>query len=177
MINTEIFLTLLRILIGALFIGHGAQKLFGWFGGPGMEGHTGFMRSLGLQPASLWAWFSALGEFVGGLLLVLGLLTPVGAAAIIASMLMAIIKVHWQNGLWNTEGGFEFNLVLIANALLIGFAGPGLYALDNAINLPWSQPALFIISLVAAIIGVAVALLTTQTQEPEQERTRTPQSG
>ncbi len=85
---------ILRLTVGLLFAAHGAQKLFGWFGGGGMKGHTEMIHSLNIRPAPLWAWLSALAEFGGGLCLALGFFTPVAAAILISNMVMAIAKVH-----------------------------------------------------------------------------------
>src|SRR5690606_18946115 len=145
---------------------HGAQKLFGWFGGHGISGHAQFMRSLEMEPARPWAWVSALGEFVGGLLLVLGLFTPVAAVAISVSMLVATIKVHWPNGVWVTEGGFEYALVLMANVVLFGLVGPGLYSLDAALDVTWPQAVIFVIAIVVGSAGAIITMMTASSQEP-----------
>src|SRR4051794_7422174 len=100
-ISTDGLIAMLRILIGLLFIGHGAQKLFGWFGGPGFSGATQMMGHLNMYPTQFWAFMSSAGEFFGGVMLVFGFLTPVGAALVIGSMLVAIAKVHGPKGLWN----------------------------------------------------------------------------
>jgi putative oxidoreductase len=117
-----------RAVIGGLFIGHGTQKLFGWFGGPGPEGTAGMMKSLGLEPAKRNAQAAALAETAGGTLLVAGAATPLAATALIATMISAIGLVHAPKGLWATNGGYEFNLVLIVAlmalaSLAAGFAG------------------------------------------------------
>ncbi len=156
--------TMLRVIIGLLFIGHGAQKLFGWFGGGGFNSTIQMMEHLNMYPSALWAFVSSAGEFVGGVLLVLGLLTPVGAALIIGSMLVAIAKVHGPNGLWNMNKGFEFNLVLIANAIFIGLAGPGAYALDQLIHYPWSNTTQFLFSTAVALVGVFLAILISESR-------------
>jgi putative oxidoreductase len=117
----DLGIALLRIVVGALFIGHGTQKLFAWFGGQGLDGTAGFMESLGYRPGKLHATLAGLGEALGGLLLVLGLFIPLGCAAIIAVMVNAIGSVHAGKGLWVTEGGYEYNLVLIMAALALAF--------------------------------------------------------
>src|SRR6185503_12865455 len=121
----ETALLILRLTVGLVFVGHGAQKLFGWFGGAGMKGATGMMEKLGFRPARFWAWTSALAEFAGGLLMTLGLFTPAAAAVFIGVMIVAIAKVHGAKGVWNTNGGFEYNLTLIAASIVLGLAGPG----------------------------------------------------
>src|SRR5579859_2105539 len=105
-------LLLLRLTLGIIFCLHGAQKLFGVFGGYGLSATAQFMDQLGFHPAKWWATTAALAEFVGGLLLVLGLGMPLGALLIIAVMLVAISRVHWSKGFWNSQGGYEYNLVL-----------------------------------------------------------------
>ena len=120
--------TILRLLLGGLFAGHGAQKLFGWFGGHGPEG-TGqfFESSLELEPGRRHAQTAGAAEFGGGLLLATGLATPLAAAAISSTMITAIRKVHLDKGPWVSEGGFEYNAVILAVvfALTDEDAGPG----------------------------------------------------
>ncbi|WP_270166231.1 DoxX family protein [Paenibacillus sp. SYP-B4298] len=123
-------LFIIRIVVGLLFIGHGAQKLFGWFGGYGPKGTGGWLESIGVKPGVAMAVVAGLMELLGGLLFALGLLTPVAAALIIATMLVAIFKVHGANGLWTTANGYEYNLVLIAVALGVALVGAGDYSLD-----------------------------------------------
>src|SRR5436309_178401 len=132
MSTLELVYALLRVVIGLLFIGHGSQKLFGWFGGYGFTATTQMVDKMGFRPAPFWAAMNALGEFVGGILVALGFLTPIGAAVIIGVMVTAIMKVHWPKGIWVTNGGFEYNLVIIANMLFMGIFGSGLYSLDSA---------------------------------------------
>src|SRR5215217_2011540 len=100
----DLALLLVRVVVGLLMAGHGAQKLFGWFGGPGLAGITGWLGSTGMRPAGFWAFMAGLSEFGGGLLLALGLLSPLGALGIIAAMIMAIIKGHWGKGIWAHSG-------------------------------------------------------------------------
>ncbi|MBA9028308.1 DoxX family protein [Peribacillus huizhouensis] len=128
MIN--IGLLIIRLVIGVLFIGHGAQKLFGWFGGYGLKGTGGWFESIGMKPGVTMALFAGLAELIGGLLFALGLLTPLAGIMIAGTMLMAIVKVHAPNGLWATVNGYEYNLTLLAVAIGIALVGPGQYALD-----------------------------------------------
>src|ERR1700674_339262 len=127
---TSLALLIARLLLGSIFIGHGAQKLFGWFGGYGLKGTGGFFDGLGLKPGVLFAFVAGFGEFVGGVLVLLGWLNPVGPALIIATMIVAILAVHISKGFWNTNGGYEFNLANIAASLGLAVAGGGLYSLD-----------------------------------------------
>jgi putative oxidoreductase len=122
-------LLLIRLVIGLTFMGHGTQKLFGWFGGHGLNGTAGWLESIGVKPGVLMAFLAGAGELVGGLLFAAGVLTPVGAALIVITMLVSIITVHGKNGYWSTEGGFEYNLVLIAVAIGVALIGPGAYSL------------------------------------------------
>lgn len=119
----------LRFYIGILLAAHGSQKVFGWFGGPGIEGWRGALKGMNLRPAGLWAWLSAGVELIGGLLFAFGVLTPVVAAAISLNMLMAIILVHWENGFFARDNGFEFPLTLLMGALTIGLTGSSSLAL------------------------------------------------
>jgi putative oxidoreductase len=130
----DIALLVLRVVAGLFFAGHGAQKLFGKFGGHGLEGTAGFMESLGMKPGRRHAAAAGTAEFAGGLLLVLGLITPLAAAMIIAVMVVAIATVHAKNGPWVTDSGFEYNAVLIAIAFALAGAGPGEISVDDAIG-------------------------------------------
>ena len=124
-------LLLVRVVVGLLFIGHGTQKLFGWFGGYGVEGTSGFMSSLGYRGKKAPALLAGFGEAGGGLLLALGFLTPLAAAAIIGVMVNAIVSVHAKNGVWNTENGVELPLVYATVAASLAFAGAGAFSLDR----------------------------------------------
>lgn len=123
-------LLVIRLVIGLAFIGHGAQKLFGWFGGYGPKGTGGWMESIGIKPGVAMAVAAGLMEFVGGALFAAGLLTPLGAALIVFAMLGAIVKVHAPNGFWNTSNGYEFPLTLLVVALGVALTGPGAISLD-----------------------------------------------
>ena len=151
-------LLVLRLVVGLTLAGHGAQKLFGWWGGPGMAGWTQAVTRLRIRPPVPFAWLAALSELGGGLLLALGLLSPLGSLAITGTMLVAIATVHWPNGFWNTNRGFEFNLTLIASAIAVGFAGPGNYSLDQALSIHFPEPLTLLVGLVAVVMGVAAML-------------------
>lgn len=124
---------IIRVIIGLLFAAHGTQKLFGWFGGYGLKGTGGWLESIGMKPGVLMALMAGGGELVGGLLFASGLWLPVGAALIVLTMLVAIAKVHGPNGLWVTQNGYEYNLVLIVIAVGIALIGGGEYALDSVL--------------------------------------------
>ncbi len=147
---------ILRLVVGLLFMGHGSQKLFGWFGGGGMPGTKAMMQKMGLHPALFWALLAALCEFGGGLLLALGFLTPLGSLGIIASMLTAIVQVHWVNGFWNSKRGIEFPLVNLAAALALALTGPGRFSLDAAFGIAFPEPLVLIVGLILVILGVIV---------------------
>ncbi|MEH7095532.1 DoxX family protein [Neobacillus vireti] len=128
MIN--IGLLIIRLVIGLLFVGHGVQKLFGWFGGYGLKGTGGWFESIGMKPGVPMALFAGLAELIGGILFALGLLTPLAGIIIAGTMVMAIVKVHGANGLWATSNGYEYNLTLLAVTIGVALIGPGKYALD-----------------------------------------------
>ncbi len=123
-------LLIIRLVIGLSFAAHGSQKVFGWFGGYGPKGTGGFFESIGIKPGVLMAVLAGLAEIAGGLLFAAGLWTPLGAALIVLTMLIAIIKVHAKNGYWVTSNGFEYNLTLIAIAVGVALIGAGEYSLD-----------------------------------------------
>ena len=125
--------TALRFVIGPLFVGHGTQKLFGWFGGHGPDGTGAFFEQLGLKPGKRHATAAGASETVGGALLTLGALTPVAAGLITGTMITAIRKVHAPKGPWATDGGYEYNLTLIAAMLALTETGPGRPSVDAAV--------------------------------------------
>ena len=145
----DLALFVLRIVVGLFFVGHGAQKLWGHFGGHGLAGTGQFFESIGMRPGRLNAQVAGTSEFLGGLLLALGLLSPLGAILIISVMTVAIITVHGKNGPWVTDQGYEYNLVLITAAFVIA-AGPGSASLDGALDIGtihgagWALIALFV---------------------------------
>ena len=161
---------ILRVALGGLMAGHGAQKLFGSFGGPGMEGTKGFMEMLGLRPGKPWAYAAGLSEFGGGVLTLLGFLNPLGPVGVIGSMAMATTKAHWGKPIWVTEGGAELPVTNIAAATALIVGGPGKYSLDRAfgLRLPgWLAP----VGLVAVIVTVLYAGVNTP-EQPEQDEAR-----
>jgi putative oxidoreductase len=125
-------LLLLRVVLGVTMAGHGAQKLFGWWGGPGLRGVHGWLGSMRFRGGWLPVVALAAAEFGGGLLLALGLFTPFAAFVIVAAMLVAIAIAHWRNGFWNGAGGYEFNLLIIAAAAALAATGAGRFSLDRA---------------------------------------------
>src|SRR3954449_12579579 len=146
-----------RGVIGGLFIGHGTQKLFGWFGGPGRAGTEGMMASLEMHPAKANALAAGVTETAGGALIAAGLATPAAAAALTGVMTTAIKKVHLANGPWAANGGWEYNAVLIAAVTALAEAGPGDLSLDHALGVErrgWQW------ALAALATGVGTAALT-----------------
>ncbi len=127
-------LLLVRLVVGLLFIGHGAQKLFGWFGGYGPKGTGGWMESVGIKPGVVMAVLAGLMELLGGVLFAAGLLTPLAAVLIAATMVGAIVKVHGPNGLWSTANGYEYQLVLLVVTIGVALTGAGAYSLDALIK-------------------------------------------
>lgn len=160
----SIGLLILRLATGLLMFGHGAQKLFGWFGGRGIQGTIGMMNKLHLRPAPVWAWLAALTETVGGLLFALGLLDPLGSLGIIAAMLMAMITVTWPR-FWGSQGGLEYNLLFVIPAVVEVFTGAGTYSLDHLLGIALPEPVSFLVGLLLVIIGIGVALFTRQSEQ------------
>jgi putative oxidoreductase len=157
---------IVRLAQGSLMAGHGAQKLFGSFGGPGLEGTSGFMEMLGMRPGRPWAYLAGLSEFGGGVLTALGLLNPLGPLGIIGSMSMATRRAHWGKPIWVTEGGAELPLLNIAVATALMIREPDRYSLDRVlgIRLPaWVGP----LGLVGIILAVLYAELEAD-EAPEQ---------
>jgi putative oxidoreductase len=146
-------LTFVRTVIGVLFFGHGTQKLYGWFGGHGLEGTAGFFESLGLKPGRKHATAAGAAEAGGGALLALGFLTPAAAASLIGVMSTAVQKVHIKNGPWITNGGYEYNLVLIATMVALADLGPGHFSLDHALGIEVKGPAVGLLALGAGVGG------------------------
>ncbi len=163
-------LLILRLVVGLLVAGHGAQKLFGWFGGRGLGAMSGVLASKGFRPAPVWALIGALAEFGGGLLFALGLLNPLGAVGVGSAMLTAVTKIHWPK-VWAAEGGLEFPLTNFAVAVGVGIAGPGAYSLDAAwgTSLP---PAASRLVVALALLGYLVGMITSAARPPEQQASR-----
>jgi putative oxidoreductase len=174
-ISADAGLLILRVVIGLLFIGHGLQKLAGWFGGYGIDATAGYFASLGLRPARLWAILAGLGETLGGAGLVLGLLTPLAAAAIVAVMLSAIAFQHWPKGLWISNGGYEYNLVLLAAMATIGLMGAGQYSLDAAWRIGLPPVPTFVVGVVLAVIALAIELITAERKAEARPAEAVPQ--
>ncbi len=152
----KLALTILRAIVGALFFGHGTQKLYGWFGGRGPEATAQmFENGLGLRPGKRHATAAGAAEAGGGAMLALGMFTPAAAASLIGVMATAIEKVHFKNGPWATNGGYEYNLVLIAALLALCDAGPGDLSFDHIAGTEVKGPLVALLALGAGVGGAA----------------------
>jgi putative oxidoreductase len=152
-------MTVLRVTVGGLFVGHGTQKLFGWFGGNGPEATGGFFQEkLGLHPGKQHALAAGAAEAGGGALLASGFLTPLGALLTSSTMATAIRLVHARRGPWNSNGGYEYNAVLMAAAFAITAAGPGRWSLDAARGRERWGDGWALAQLAGALAGSALAV-------------------
>jgi putative oxidoreductase len=148
----------IRGVVGPLFVGHGTQKLFGWFGGHGLEGTAGFFeQGIGLRPGKRHATAAGASEALGGALLTLGALTPIAASMIIGTMVTAIRKVHAPKGPWVTEGGYEYNAVLVATMFAIAESGPGTPSIDAAMFPRMKGTGWALLALGAGVAGSYLA--------------------
>jgi putative oxidoreductase len=158
---------ILQVTVGLTFAAHGAQKLFGWWGGPGLVGWAGAMEHMGFRPAPLFAWLSALVEFVGGLMLAVGVLTPFVAAALVAQAVVIIGRAHWTNGFFNQHSGIEFPLLLAAGAAAVGIAGPSAISVDARLGFvvdPSIRIALVIAGFVVGLLVLTIPRIASQTR-------------
>jgi len=148
---------IVRLVVGGLLAGHGAQKLFGWFGGAGLEGTAGWMESMRLRPGTAWARLAGGSELGGGLLTALGFLNPLGPIAAMGAMSMAWAKVHLGNPVWSTKGGAELPLTNIAVLAALTVAGPGRLSLDSllGIRIPRLVGLGALLSMIATVFVVA----------------------
>jgi putative oxidoreductase len=157
---------LLRASVGGFFVGHGTQKLFGWFDGHGLDATAKGFEQLGIRPGKPNAIAAGLSETVGGALVVIGFETTAAAAALTATMLTAINRVHLKNGPWAQGGGYEYNVVLIAAALTLAEVGPGKLSIDAAAGHERSGPWWALGALAAGAAGAAGAHLLAQSMSP-----------
>lgn len=129
--NNSFIILVMRLIVGGSIFMHGTQKVLAWYGGPGIDGTVGFMSKMGIPP--FLAYLSIYTEFIGGLLIIIGLLTRISSIALFINMLVAIVNVHLSKGFFASTGGFELALFYLAFAFLIILTGPGMISLDNLI--------------------------------------------
>jgi putative oxidoreductase len=153
---------LLRVTIGALFVGHGTQKLFGWFGGHGLDATANMFDSIGMRPGNRNAIAAGVAEAGGGAALAAGFATPLAAATLTSVMLTAINRVHLKNGPWITNGGYEYNLVLIAAVLALAEVGPGELSLDHALGQERTGPGWTVLALALGVAGAVGAHIAAE---------------
>jgi putative oxidoreductase len=153
---------ILRLVVGGYFVGHGTQKLFGWFGGYGPDATGQFFEGLGLRPGKRHAIAAGAAEAGGGALLVLGAATPIAASVLTATMITAILRVHLKNGPWVTNQGYEYNLVLIAAVLSLAETGPGSPSVDSALGRDTYGPGWAALALLLGALGAAGAHLAAE---------------
>jgi putative oxidoreductase len=160
-------LILVRLVVGPLMALHGAQKLFGWLGGYGLDGTGGYFEQLGFRPGRLFALAAGLGEFTSGLLVALGFLGPVGAALMVSVMLVAMVTAHAGKGLFASTNGIELPLLYAAAAAALVVIGPGPWSLDNLLGLTtyWT-PEIRVLALGVGIAG-ALANLAVRRRAPQ----------
>jgi putative oxidoreductase len=160
--STGLGLLVLRLVVGLTMAAHGAQKVFGWWSGPGIAGWSASMQRMGFRPARFFAWLSAGAELVGGMFLAVGLLTPFAAAAVVGQSVVIIGHVHGPKGFWNKNSGFEFPLALAAGALAIGLIGAGTLSADAAVGLRLddvARAALLVLGFIGGLAALAVPRL------------------
>ena len=163
-------LLIVRLVIGLAFAAHGAQKLFGWFGGYGLKGTGGFFEGLGFRPGTLFAAAAGTSELVAGLLIAAGFLGPVGPALVLSVMTVAILSVHVKNGFFQTGNGMELNVIYSAAAASLAFAGYGAYSIDAIAPTVLNQPLYVWIVLAIGVLG-GLANLAARRAAPAQATT------
>ena len=159
----DIGLLLLRLVIGTTLAAHGAQKLFGWFGGPGLAGAGAGFEHLGFTPGRRHALMAGLVETGGGLLLAVGLFTPLAAAIVASVMIVAAVSAHLPRGFFAQNGGFEYTLVLGVAGLTPAFTGPGRASLDAVLGWELGNAAWGAAALALAVVGAAGQLVQRRT--------------
>ncbi|TMC74571.1 MAG: DoxX family protein [Chloroflexi bacterium] len=169
-ITTDLAIALVRAVVGLVIAAHGAQKVLGVWGGPGLAGWTQGVTRMGMRPPVFWAWVSAFAELAGGIAFALGFLLPVVAAALTIQMGVAIARAHWGKGFWNTKGGIEFPFTLGAVAAINGIADPGAYSLDRALGLPAMGAGVYVAVLVVGIVAYLVGARAVGTETAKVTR-------
>jgi putative oxidoreductase len=159
----DLALLLLRLGVGLTFAAHGAQKIFGWWGGPGISGWRGAIANMGFRPVTLFTAISALAEFGGGLFLAAGLFTPLAGAVLVGQSVVIIGHIHWPNGFFNSKGGYEFPLVLAVGAVALVLIQAGAWSIDGATGFSLDanlRIALVIAGVIGGLISLAVPRLS-----------------
>jgi putative oxidoreductase len=171
--SLDLGILLVRVPFGAAIAAHGAQKLFGAFGGYGLKGTGGFFETLGFRPGVLFAALAGLGELAGGFLLVLGLLTPLGAAAVLATTIGAMVSVHLKNGFFAASNGIELPFLYAAAALGVAVTGGGAYSLDAVLDLRYfANTATNGVLLALTLIGSGLTLSLRRHKQPQTMATQ-----
>jgi putative oxidoreductase len=158
----EYGMVLLRVVVGLTLAAHGSQKLFGSFGGSGTAGTPNFFAGLGFRTPLAMAFIAGISELGGGLLFAFGLVTPFAALALTVVMLNAIGTVRWKKGFFNSAGGYEYNVLIIATAVAVTAAGPGRFSLDHAfgwagnISGPWWALAIVVLAPMIALVTLTL---------------------
>jgi len=163
--SIDLGILVLRVLFGGAIAAHGAQKLFGWFGGYGIKGTGGFFDSIGFRPGTTFAALAGLSEFCGGALLILGLFTPLGAAAVVATMIVASVSVHLRNGFFATGNGIEVPFLYASAALGLAFTGGGAFSLDAVFGLKFATEPFVVTSQIGAVTVYADRAIVTRTAQ------------
>jgi putative oxidoreductase len=159
-------LLVLRLIFGGLLAGHGAQKLFGWFGGHGLQGTAGWLKSMNMHPSKPWAVLAGLSEFGGGVLTALGFLNPLGPLATMGAMGMAAVKVHGGKPIWVTSGGAELPLINLGIATALAVTGPGKYSVDCTMGIKLPRRLVLIPGMV--LTAGAIAYGVAASNRPQQ---------
>jgi putative oxidoreductase len=157
-ISMNVGLLILRIVVGTALAAHGAQKLFGWWGGSGIRGLRQHLTHMRFRPAPLWVAGAVGTEIGGGLLLALGFLSPLGSVGAGAAMIMAIVAFHWGKGFFGQSGGLEMPLLYLVAASVLGITGAGSYSLDSLFGITLPEPVTGIVAAGLAVAGVVVAM-------------------
>lgn len=169
-LTRDLGLLVLRLATGGLLSGHGSQKIFGWFNGPGLKGTAAWLESMGMQPGAPWAAAASASEFGGGLLTTLGLLYPLGPIATMGAMSMATGKVHWGKPIWVTQGGAELPVTNIAAALTLALAGPGRFSLDRLFGIRLPRALVITVAAIEAVM-VAIGIMSRPKPQPSPAET------
>jgi putative oxidoreductase len=157
-----------RLTMGGLLAGHGAQKLFGWFEGPGLKGMAGGLESMGFRPGTPWAMAASASEFGGGTLTALGLLYPLGPLATMGAMVVATAKFHWGKPIWASQGGAELPVLNLSTALALALTGPGRFSLDRLFGIRLPR---VLVAIAATVEAALLVLAITRRPEPAETKT------